>query len=62
MRHDFIFDVLEDLRAYAALNGLLATVATLDEALRVARAEVAMGREVPARAFARLPGVSKRAN
>lgn len=45
MRHDWVFDVLEDLRAYAALNGLVAMKAAVDEALQVARAEVAMGRE-----------------
>lgn len=40
MRHDWIFEVLEDLRSYALKNGLSATAAKADEALRVARAEV----------------------
>lgn len=45
MRHDWIFDVLEDLRAYAVLNGLTAMAASVDEALRTARAEVALAPE-----------------
>ncbi|WP_430464896.1 hypothetical protein [Tabrizicola sp.] len=40
MRHDWIFDVLRDLRAYAQANGLPALAAKADEALRVARAEL----------------------
>jgi hypothetical protein len=39
MRHDWIFDVLKDLRSYAQSNGLPALKA--DEAMRVAQAEVA---------------------
>ena len=41
MRHDWIFDVLQDLRAYAQSNGLPALALKADEALRVARAEMA---------------------
>lgn len=43
MHHDWIFDVLEDLRSYALMNGLTATAAQAEAALRVARAEVAAG-------------------
>lgn len=43
MRHDWIFDVLRDLRAYAQTNGLPALAHKADEALRVARAEIAAG-------------------
>lgn len=41
MRHDWIFEVLEDLRSYALRNGLVATAAKAEEALRIARLEVA---------------------
>lgn len=41
MRHDWIFDVLRDLRAYAQTNGLPALALKAEEALRVACAEVA---------------------
>ena len=40
MRHDWIFEVLEDLRAYALQNGLIATANKAEEALRIARLEV----------------------
>ncbi len=43
MHHDWIFEVLEDLRDYAVKNGMPATAAKAEEALRVARAEVAAG-------------------
>ncbi len=43
MRHDWIFDVLHDLRAYAQANGLEALALKADEALRIARAEIALG-------------------
>ncbi|NEY90932.1 hypothetical protein [Tabrizicola oligotrophica] len=42
MRHDWIFDVLRDLKAYALSNGLPALAVKADEALRVARAEMAV--------------------
>ncbi len=41
MRHDWIFDVLTDLRSYALRNGLPALAAKADDALAVARAEIA---------------------
>lgn len=41
MRHDWIFDVLKDLRSYAHTNGLPALAAKADEALQVAKAEIA---------------------
>lgn len=41
MRHDWIFDVLADLRSYALKNGLPELAAQVDVALRVARTEVA---------------------
>lgn len=43
MRHDWIFDVLHDLKAYAQANGLEALALKADEALRIARAEIAAG-------------------
>lgn len=41
MRHDWIFDVLTDLRAYAQTNGLPMLAAQAEAALGVARAEIA---------------------
>jgi len=41
MRHDWIFDVLTDLKAYALANGMTALAVKADEALVVARDEVA---------------------
>lgn len=41
MQHDWIFDVLRDLRAYALANGLPALAAKAEEALRTAEAELA---------------------
>ncbi len=40
MAHEWIFDVLQDMRSYSQKNGLLALAAQLDETLRVARAEI----------------------
>lgn len=48
MRHDWIFDVLSDLRLYAQSNGLPALALKAEEALRIARAEVAASRPGPA--------------
>lgn len=48
MRHDWIFDVLADLRAYAEENNLPALAAQVTATLRVADIEVAE------QAFARL--------
>ncbi|MDR5653677.1 hypothetical protein [Ruixingdingia sedimenti] len=44
MRHDWILDVLDDMKTYAARNGLDALAAKVDEALRIARAELAAAR------------------
>lgn len=41
MRHEWIFDVLTDLRAYALAHGMVALAAKADEALVVARKDVA---------------------
>lgn len=40
MRHDWVFDVLQDLKSYAQANGFPALAAKADEALRIARAEM----------------------
>lgn len=40
MHHDWIFEVLDDLRSYALRNGLTATAAQTELALHVARAEL----------------------
>ncbi len=40
MGHDWVFDVLRDLKAYAEANGLLALAAKAEEALRVAEVEI----------------------
>ncbi|MDE3029942.1 MAG: hypothetical protein KGH84_16250 [Paracoccaceae bacterium] len=47
MRHDWIFDVLADLRVYAMQHGLMALAAKTEEVQRVARAEVAAARWPP---------------
>lgn len=41
MRHDWIYDVLRDLRDYAQRNGLSALAEQADIALRVAQSEIA---------------------
>lgn len=41
MRHEWIFEVLTDLRAYAIANGMPALAAQAETALRVASAEIA---------------------
>ncbi|MFN4157744.1 MAG: hypothetical protein ACK4GO_04995 [Gemmobacter sp.] len=41
MRHDWIFDVLNDLRSYAIRNDLPALAEQAERTLRVARAEIA---------------------
>ncbi len=43
MRHDWIIDVLSDLRSYAEQNGLPATARAADAALAVARDETRQG-------------------
>lgn len=47
MGHDWIFEVLGDLRDYALANGLPAVAAKAEETLAVARAEVAAQRDLP---------------
>jgi hypothetical protein len=49
MRHEWIFDVLADLRAYAEQNNLPAFAAHITAALRVADLEVAEEAMSPAR-------------
>lgn len=41
MPHDWIFEVLEDLRSFALANDLQALAAQIDTTLKVAEAEVA---------------------
>lgn len=41
MGHDWVFDVLADLKSYATANGLFELAAKADEALEVAAAEIA---------------------
>ena len=40
MQHDWILDVLTDLRSYAQKNALVALAAKVDDALLTARAEL----------------------
>lgn len=47
MRHEWIFDVLEDLRSYAVLNGLEDTAAKAEAALQAARVELREAVPVP---------------
>ncbi len=42
MSHDWIFDVLTDLRRYALKNGLPRLAAQMETSLHVARAEIAL--------------------
>lgn len=41
MSHEWVYDVLRDLKSYAEANGLLALAAKAEEALRVAQVEIA---------------------
>lgn len=41
MRHDWIFEVLNDLRSYAQKNDLPALAEQAERTLRIARAEIA---------------------
>lgn len=41
MAHDWVFDVLDDLKTYAAANGLPALAAKAEEARHVAAVEIA---------------------
>ena len=42
MRHNWIFDVLDDLRRYSAANGLPGLALKVDEAIQVAKRELAL--------------------
>lgn len=42
MRHEWIFDVLSDLKAYAVAHGMQALARKAEEALDAARAEVGL--------------------
>ena len=44
MAHDWVFDVLADLKTYATANGLPGLAAKADETLKVAAAEIAANR------------------
>lgn len=60
MTHDWILDVLTDLRAYASKNGLTSLAAELDETALIAAAEIASveGRSpIVVAQNARTPGV-----
>ncbi len=41
MDHDWVFDVLKDLKSYAVANGLIQLAVKAEEALQVASAEIA---------------------
>ncbi len=43
MAHEWILEVLQDMRSYSQKNGLPALMAQLDEALRVAQSEINSG-------------------
>lgn len=45
MHHDWILDVLRDLRAYAAANAMPALAAKAEEALHIAETELAIRRD-----------------
>ena len=42
MQHEWVFEVLRDLRDYARINGLEAVAAKAEEALVIAKAEVSL--------------------
>ncbi|MCE6951245.1 hypothetical protein LAZ40_07665 [Cereibacter sphaeroides] len=48
MTHDWILDVLSDLRSYAERNALPTLAAGLDETIRLAQAEIAPSAPQPA--------------
>ena len=41
MAHDWVFDVLDDLKSYAIANGLIALAAKAEEASQIASVEIA---------------------
>ena len=47
MRHDWVFDVLSDLLAYATQNGLPRLAAKVSETIDVARIEISAAEEGP---------------
>lgn len=47
MRHDWVFDVLSDLLAYANQNGLPRLAARVSDAIDEARSEIAVSGEEP---------------
>jgi len=47
MRHDWVFDVLSDLLAYATRNGLPRLAAKVSETIEEARSEIAHSDEGP---------------
>ncbi len=49
MGHDWVFDVLKDLKSYAEANGFAGLAAKADETLQVARSEIG-GQAVPSAA------------
>lgn len=53
MRHDWIFDVLSDLQAYADRNALPELALKLEETLALARWEVGLADEAEAPALPR---------
>ena len=56
MGHEWIFDVLEDLKSFAQANGLPALAAKADEALKVAADEVAELPDAPVQMSPRRSG------
>jgi hypothetical protein len=48
MAHEWILEVLQDMRSYSQKNGLPALMAQLDEALRVAAKEIGTPGDAPA--------------
>lgn len=52
MRHDWVFDVLTDLRSYALRNGLPRLAEQADQTLRTAHEEVAAQAQALALALA----------
>ena len=47
MGHDWVFDVLEDLKSYAVANNLHQLAAKADEAIKVATAEISAQEAAP---------------
>jgi hypothetical protein len=60
MRHDWIFQVLEDLQDYALANGLPRLALKAEEALDCARREIAAVRASDKEGLNRAPGKPQR--